>query len=330
MTAFATQQPVERYLCPRIPDRMKVLYVTTLHRSSQWLAEAFASDSASSVTLRETVGITAGLAMLRDEVFDIVVVYHEPGVLDALDFVEGLRTGGHEEPMIVLGDEAPQTFEALAYEVGADAYCAMKQTTTRCLLWEFARAIRRYELVSENRRMIEAERQRLASEHTEAERLLDEQRTLLSELEAIDEGEPPSGEYLAGALANAPSASRRTLPTELLTLYRDMLQTYVVMGSGNLTDELNSLAQVLIESHVSAHQVMQLHVEVLEGMINGLGRRSARHVMNRADLLVLEMTVHLAEGYRLRLEERRDSDQQKLLPGFDEADIYTAPRRPLD
>ncbi|MCO6043630.1 hypothetical protein NG895_06895 [Aeoliella sp. ICT_H6.2] len=326
MTALATSPRPARYLPPRIPDRLKLLYVTTLHRSSTWLSEAFATDNATRVILKETVGVTAGLALLRDEVFDAVVVFHEPGVLDALDFVEALRTGGHEEPIIVLGVEPPQSFEVLAYEVGADAYCSMKQTTTRSLLWEFARAIRRYELVRENRRMVEAERQRLASEHAEAERLLEEQRTLLTELEAVDTGEVTHAEGLAGSLAEVTArSSRAALPAALVNHYRDLLQTYVVMGSGNLSDEMYRLTEVLVDAKISAHQVIALHVEVLEGMIHGLGRRSARHVMNRADLLVLEVTMHLAEGYQQRYESRRESEQQMLLPGFNEADIY-APR----
>ena len=327
MTVLASPKPATHAPRPRIPDRLKVLYVTTLHRSSSWLVEAFATDSAAKVNVTEKVGVTSGLAALRDEVFDAVVVFHEPGVLDALDFVEGLRTGGHDEPMIVLGMEPPQTFEALAYEVGADAYCSLKQTTTRCLLWEFARAIRRYEVVRENRRLQEAERQRLASEHAEAERLLSEQRKLLTELESIDSGELGQPEGLAGAIRCDLGTSRPPLPDMLISHYRDLLQTYVVMGSGNLTEEMTRLAEVLIDAGITAHQVMQLHVEVLEGMIDGLGRRSARHVMNRADLLVLEVAVHLAEGYRQRYLERRQTSRQRLLPGFAEADVYSASRQ---
>ncbi len=77
-----------------MPMRIKVLYVTTLHRTGGWLAEAFRADCAAEVQLVETVGVTAGLARLRDEVFDAVLASHEPGVLDALDFVEGLRAAG--------------------------------------------------------------------------------------------------------------------------------------------------------------------------------------------------------------------------------------------
>lgn len=333
MATLAPTKTAVRSPGPRIPDRLKVLYVTTLHRTGNWLTEAFATDSASQVLLSETVGATAGFSLLREEVFDAIIVTHQPGVLDALSFVEGLRTGGHDEPIVVLGSQAPQEFEALAYEVGADAYCCISQTTTRSLLWEFARAIRRYELVRENSRLIEAERQRLASEHAEAERLLGEQRTLLEELEAIEAGKTTESDFAQGSSITAELTQSKprpcqALPTALVNHYRDLLQTYVVMGSGNLNDEMSKLAEVLIKAGISAHQALHLHVEVLEGMILGLGRRSARHVMNRADLLVLEVMIHLADGYRLLEEQRSRHDQQRLLPGFEAADVYSGQNEP--
>ena len=62
---------------------------------------------------------------------------------------------------------------------------------------------------------------------------------------------------------------------------------------------------------------MQMHIHVLEELIGGLGSRSARHVMNRADLLILEVMVHLADGYRRRYRERRSPWRQLALPGFE-------------
>jgi DNA-binding response OmpR family regulator len=129
--------------------------------------------------------VTAGLAHLRDEVFDAVLISHEPGVLDALELIEGLRAGGNEEPMIVLGTMPSAETAALCYEVGADAYCCVAETSTRSLLWTFARAIERHQLVREHRRLVHMEQQRLAYEHQEAERLLAEQRALIAELEMI-------------------------------------------------------------------------------------------------------------------------------------------------
>jgi hypothetical protein len=38
--------------------------------------------------------------------------------------------------------------------------------------------------------------------------------------------------------------------------------------------------------------------------------------MTRADLLMLEVLVHLAEGYRRRYRERINPPRQMLLPGF--------------
>jgi hypothetical protein len=95
-----------------------------------------------------------------------------------------------------------------------------------------------------------------------------------------------------------------------------MLRAYVVMGAGNLVDEMTTLAGLLADAGVSARQTMQLHVHVLEELIGTLGNRSARHVMTRADLLVLEVMAHLADGYRRRYHERCRPPQQLELPGF--------------
>ena len=88
------------------------------------------------------------------------------------------------------------------------------------------------------------------------------------------------------------------------------------MGSGNLGDELKCLADLLVNAGLTARQTMQLHLKVLEELLHGLGARSTRHVMTRADLLILEVMVHLADGYQRRYLERVDPPQQILLPGF--------------
>jgi hypothetical protein len=322
-TAHPTTDFQPRRYSPKIwghlPPRMKVLYVTTLHRTGGWLAEAFANDSACDIRLEEAIGVTAGLTQLRDQVFDAVLASHEPGVLDALDFVEGLRAGGNDEPMIILGNDPSAHIAALAYEVGADAYCCVAETTTRSLLWTFARAIERTQLVREHRRLVQMDEQRLAHEHHEAERLLAEQRSLIAELEQIstaarglaDNHEiadcglqlTDSEDLNPQSAIQNPKSPPTDLPAPLITHYRELLRTYVVMGAGNLADEMTTLAGLLVDAGVSAQRTMQLHVHVLEELIASLGNRSARHVMTRADLLVLEVMAHLADGYRRRYHE---------------------------
>jgi CheY-like chemotaxis protein len=309
-----------------IPPRMRVLYINGRQRTGGWLAEAFASDSAAEIILHEAVGTAAGLARLRDEAYDAVLVSHEPDELDALDLVEGYRAGGAEEPIIVLGTQSEPEMAALCFEVGADAYVCVNTTTTRTLIWIVARAVQRHQLVRENRRLNEAERQRLQREHDEADRLLGQQRSLIGDLEAIwQEGRCAANAdngLLADAADDAPFAAglypALDLPVELVHHYRELLRTYVIMGSGNLTDELARLADMLATAGVTSRQTMQLHLRVLEELVRGLGARSTRHVMTRADLLILEIMIHLAEGYRSRYFERANPPVQRMLPGFEE------------
>jgi CheY-like chemotaxis protein len=322
-----------------LPLRMKVLLVTTLHRTGDWLTEAFAADGAAHILLEEVIGVTAGLARLRDEAFDVVLVSHEPGVLDALETAEALRAGGHDEPLIIFGQQSPQEMDALCYEAGADDYCSVAETTVRGLLWKFSRAVQRFNLTRENRRLLQAERQRLQQEHHEAQRLLDQQRALIVDLQGLHDGRPAGDARRLAAGDEGPAGGddederadvRRLprlaagptpigLPAALVDHYRELLRAYVIMGAGNLSHEMTLLAELLAASSVSAQQALQLHVQVLEELVEGLGNRSARHVMNRADLLALEVMGHLADGYRTRYYERRHPARQLLLEGFDAA-----------
>lgn len=304
-----------------LPPRIQVLYITNRQRTGGWLAEAFAHDSATEVHLEEAVGSAAGLARLREEAFDAVLVSHEPGELDALELIEGYRAGGADEPIIVLGHQSEQELAALCFEVGADAYVCANTTTTRTLIWIVARAIHRCQLERENRRLAQAEQQRLQREHDEAERLLVQQRALIQDLLGLHRGgETPAGiaprmspgEGVATQLQADPG-----LPSELVQHYRDLLRTYLIMGFGNLGPELARLADLLASAGVSARQAMSLHLLVLEEVIHGLGTRSTRHVMARADLLVLEIMIHLADGYRRRYHDCLRPPVQRLLFGLD-------------
>jgi len=73
----------------QLPPRMRILYITARQRSGAWLTEALASDNIVRVEVQEVLGVTAGLARLRDEVFDAILVDHLPGELDALELTEG-------------------------------------------------------------------------------------------------------------------------------------------------------------------------------------------------------------------------------------------------
>jgi DNA-binding NarL/FixJ family response regulator len=285
-----------------LPPQMRVLHVRAAARGGGWLAGALAADSACAVEIEDCQGAGAGLERLRGESFDAVLVCHVPGELDALEFLEAIQASGSDDPIVVLGDAPEGELSALCYEAGAQAYLCLATATTRTLIWTVARAVEHCRLVREWHRLQQAEARRLRQEHAEAQRLLDQQRELIRDLEALRE--PASGGEIAAKFPlisqQATDCDALYLPKEFVAHYRDLLRTYVMMGSGNLGAELATLAELLVAGGVTAPQTMQLHVRVLEDLVRGLGSRSSRHVMSRADMLALEVMLHLAEGYRLR------------------------------
>lgn len=293
-----------------MPGRLKVLYIAAPSRTGAWLAEAFAADSAAEILLEEAAGQATGMERLRDEVFDAILVSHEPGELDALDLIEGYRTGGAEEPIIVLGTPSESEMAVLCYEVGANGYVCVTTSTTRNLIWVVARAVQRHHLVQENRRFHQAEQTRLQREQDEARRLLHEQRA------AVEEFRPGSLRKHSCEVV-VPAETSVALPPELTAHYRELLRIYVIMGAGNLADELRRLAALLVAADITARQTVRMHLDVLAEMISGLGARSSRHIMTRADLLILEVMMHLGEGYRRSYRELVHPPTQHLLPGFE-------------
>jgi len=306
-----------------LPPRMRTLFVAGRQRTGGWLADAFAADSATTVLLEESVGMADGLRRLREDSFDAVLISHEEHELDSLELLDGLRAGGgDEQPVVVLGTLSEQEMSALCYEAGADAYVCISTTTIRSLIWTVARAIERRRLMCDNRRLRQAESHRRKLEHDEATRLLAQQRAMLLGSQPLD-GELSENGPSDSDGPRADGAERRALPLarplarSLAARYQELLRTYVIMGSGNLAEEMSQFVELLASSQVTAHQAMLLHLDVLDEMIQGLGHRSARHVMNRADMLILEMMVCLAEGYRLRLWEQLHPRRQRKFLEFE-------------
>ena len=299
-----------------LPPRMRVLCITTTPREGSDLASVLATDTATEVVLHEAVGASEGMALLRDEIFDAVLINHHPPELDALEVLDGVRAGSSDDqPIIVLGSESEQELLAPCFESGADGYLCTKTATIRSLLWLIARAVERHRLLAENRRFAQDHKHRRQLEHDESSRLLLQQRELI---ESVVRNRMTEAASIVGHSVTSAACQTHVsqLPSELWDHYREMLRTYVIMGSGGLHDEVKRLAQLLVSSEITSQQVMQLHLAVLERMVQDLGSRSARHVMNRADLLLLEILLHLAEGFR-QVAIQRSPEHQEPLTGID-------------
>jgi len=196
------------------------------------------------------------------------------------------------------------------------------------------RAISRVEVVRNNRYLAVSNQRRLLRERDEADHLLHQQRQIVRELESLalsktdrnDEllpretssadtsaasfqkrrgWEPGSVDAQSGRgtwnepICSAESApAKLQLPEEVNEYYHELLRTYVIMGSGNLGSEIAQLAKLISVAGLSPREALALHLERVETLVHGLGNRSTRHVMARADLLALELTIHLGECYQ--------------------------------
>lgn len=287
---------------PRLPQRMRLLVVCESQATCQWIRNALQTDAACDTQVIEALGMTAGIECLRDQLFDAILIANHQARLDALDLVAGLRAGGAEEPIVILGHDAEDEMLALALEAGADSYLAIESTTVRALLWTVARGIERHSLVRENRRLQQIEQRRIEHEQREAQHLLLEQRAIVDELETLRQSAQTSTS--AGPTQTAATQEQAASPA-IFDAYRELLRSYVIMGAGNLATEMERFANVLAGSGLSAREVLQMHLRAVEGLVEGLPSRSTRHVMTRADLLILELMVHLAEWFRERYDQSR-------------------------
>lgn len=286
-----------------LPPRIKALFIAGDRRPPGWLSAALGADSATELSVVEVRGIAAGLSCLRDEAFDVVLICHGVG-LDACELLDAIRAGScDEQPIVVLGDDSDQDLASLCHEAGADAYCCIRTTTIRGLIWNIARATERHQLIAENRRLHQAHRHRMQLERSEAMRQWDQQWSVL------------------GPVVNPDVATQvereQQLPDSLVHHYREILQAYVIRGTGHLAGELREMIGGLVQANVTPQRTIQLHLTVLGSLLTQLGSRSARHVMHRADTLALEILVGLASAYRQQSWQATHPARQTWLPGFD-------------
>jgi hypothetical protein len=162
------------------------------------------------------------------------------------------------------------------------------------------RSLLRGTLLRENRSLTAANHRRLLRERDESEQLLAHQRQLIAELEALPHPlRQPAGRrgarLYSSETAEQDAADAKENACESFALhYASLLRSYVLIGSGSLAGEISEMADRLVAARIPPHESLQLHLGCVESLVKGLGNRSARHVMARADLLAVEMMTHLA------------------------------------
>ena len=238
------------------------------------------------------------LVHLRNAGFDAILIqvdeHLQTAGCDPRALLSAMRADGNDDPVLLIANHADDDLWALACETAAEVLVSPRGLESRAMATMLASTLERSAMLREARRLATADRRRLDRERDEASQLLDQQRQLIRQFEA---GGPENSPQAADA---APVPAQPPLPADLNEHYQELLRTYVIMGSGSLGAEIARMADVLAGVGYTPRQTLQLHVERVEQLVRGLGNRSTRHVMGRADLLALELMVHLGECYQRR------------------------------
>lgn len=168
------------------------------------------------------------------------------------------------------------------------------------------RAMQLQVMMQEYKKLQRKEEHRNLREREEAEVILTHQRTLLQEIlkeqkraDQFSANTSPDSTLPSDAIRRVSSANASLgIPTEVDPQYEQTLRSFVIMGSGRLESELSQLVESMQSRGCTPQDLLAMHLGCVEKLIEGLGQRSSRHVVQRSDQMLLEMMVHLAENYR--------------------------------
>ncbi|MFN0055982.1 MAG: hypothetical protein ACKV0T_27880 [Planctomycetales bacterium] len=279
-----------------LPTRLRLLCVGNCEPS--WVGLTLQLDARGCVepAFHWVSSTGEALALLRDESFDCLLIRanqpHEGVGDDPLTLARGIRAGGCGDPVVVVTVAADDETWREALHINVDLLVSAKGWESSALVPAIQRAVERGLMLREIDRLGTADRRRLARERDEADYLLSQQRRILV--------------ALSEQAAHAPAPAPLQLPREFEDYYQELVRTYVIMGSGSLVSEISQLAEILVQGGMTPSQVLDFHLSRVGGLVQGLGNRSTRHVMARADLLALELMLHLGSCYQRRLHELAD------------------------
>ncbi len=294
--------------------KLRVAYVCGPAEVGAWLAQGL-GQHCRQIQLYCIQGGAGAMASLRERNLELVLLGHEPGHLDAPAIVQAMRLSGAEEPVVVLGRESAPEMAVCCFEAGADDYLCVQSATVEMLLWSIRRAVARAQLVQQNRLLQQQRQQALEQEQVQAAGRLEHHDRLVRHLQCQDaQGLQettggPGVSWGLGALV--------PLPESLQAFYLDLLRAFVVMGCGSLQQEVEQLAVALGRLALPVPRVIQLHRHALQTLLRGRGNRSCRHLLARADMLLVELLAHLARWYRACYAQAQQCPRQLWLPGLD-------------
>jgi hypothetical protein len=326
---------------PGLPPRLRLLCISPTEPSWVNLTLQLDAQDCHEPQFRWVSTSQEALTLLRGESFDCVLIADVRDENDkslpehALALLRAIRASGCDDPIVLVTPGIPDNAWDLIYDKNCELLVTPSQWESVALVPVIKHAVSRVELLRENHRLSISNHRRLVRERDEAEHLLRQQRQIVQELEdlartafpqalhehheqktpsdALETPESSTADLGNDDLFAKAQSPRFHVPEEINDYYDELLRTYVIMGSGSLGPEIAKLAELLSVASLSPRETLELHLERVESLVRGLGNRSTRHVMARADLLALELMIHLGECYQKLLPAQRPSNDTRRI-----------------
>ncbi len=220
---------------------------------------------------------------LRSQSYEAVILEHatsaDTSTWNTSQIVTGLRGGGYAAPIIVLIRVPADELLARLSEYDCEALVSLSPWNSPALWPMIQRAIHQFELRQSHHDLtVELERRKSRDQLAVSE-IMQRQQSLLQSLVETSDLDHSS---------------------ELRQSYRDLLQSRILNGPADRCDELNRLAELFARTDAAPPQILALHTEVVQQILQGLGEESSRQVLARCDRLGLELMTQLASAYHHR------------------------------
>lgn len=276
-----------------LPTTLELLFVSTEEPSWTLLTLELDRLGCTVPRFRWCDDLPEAVRLLRHEGFDCIIIDDAmplpgspPRRDDLLELLHGLRAGGCDDPILLLTDRVDDGFLKTAGEADCELLITRAGWRSAAAVAWIRRTIDRWKAFRERDLSRSEQELRVSRQSGEGEALLFRRRELANR---IDKHQPRSG---------APVFQR----------YSELLRAAIITGSGHLREELERIVDSLRQQRMASPAVLQLHLETVEALLQGLGSHAARHVIERADLLALELLALLGEDRAERESFARPSD----------------------
>ena len=264
----------------QLPVALRLLLICGPNFSASWLGSILRSDGTVAIDVVQVDTLVEGLTSLRNDTFDAVLMT-EDCEIDMSEMVAGVQGANSQMlPILLLGQRPGVDQQAVAFENGLDGYVCLASASIRSLVWMISRAVERTKLLNENSRL-------WVKHNQQKRRCKDGIQVQIAELGDLIHRQA----NVKGNLSEFFASLKARLGNDVLDGYRDLLKTYVIMSTGTVVNEVKDFCHIFQQVALEPVEVVALHRLVLEEILDQLGVKSLRHVMDRANLLLVQLLI---------------------------------------